>query len=402
MDKNKLMEIIGTEFDASKVKNLTEPVETKNEVFQDKENEEKFPTGMWAVHGSGNVFTPCENTVKILPPGIYSAYQPMGGPIHFIKKKVISDEIIKLPDDSSEEVLQHIEEFRSLKSRFEEMKYIYKRGILLYGPQGSGKTITVLQTVRNFVEDGGIALLGNYPGTDSKALHLIREFEQERPLMCIYEDIDDTIYYYGDRDLTMLLDGEDNIDNILFLATTNYPERLPPRLLNRPSRFDIVQFIGLPGKEARRAYLKAKTDMSLTEINTWVGKTDGLSIPHLKELIILVKVYKKSLDNSIEKLKSMSKLPHSSTFTERFQRRSYDINVTIPKQEAPEIDLSDLKQALENLPAPIVHVEPAQVPQPIINIITPGQKPVKKTVTKRDEKGRTAEIIETPINIDGD
>jgi len=178
----------------------------------------------------------------------------------------------------------------------------------------SGKTSTIIQTIKAVTEEGGVVLLGGHPGSDTRAIQMFRKLESERPLVVIYEDVDDVVYYYGDKALTELLDGEANVDNVLFIATTNHPERLPARLVNRPSRFDVLKFIGMPSEEARFAYLKAKTDMSPGELKIWAKKTDGLSISHLKELIILVKVLEKQLDESIDHLKGMRRVPNSSDF----------------------------------------------------------------------------------------
>jgi hypothetical protein len=312
-DKQEFLDLVGKEFKEENIQNNSDTKEKANAAFK-AVDEVKNPTGVWSVMGGGKVFMPAEETVKELPPGIYTTGVTWNGELFFVKQAVISDDLIDLPDDNSAKVLNHIKEFRQLKESFDKMGYIYKRGIMLYGPQGGGKTATVIKTIRNFVSDGGIAILGNNPKIDSKGLQTLRDFEKSRPVVLIYEDIDDTVYYYGDRTLTALLDGENNVDNVLYLATTNYPERLPPRLVNRPSRFDIVQFIGLPSEEARKAYLFAKTDLSIGELNVWAQKTEGLSIPHLKELIILVKIYNKSVDESIHKLKAMNKFPTSDSY----------------------------------------------------------------------------------------
>jgi len=158
MDKDKLLQIIGKEYDPSKVLYKTDLQVRNHESFEDKD-EPLHPTGMWAV--SGSTYWACESTVAKLPPGIYKAAMTMSGETFFIKQDIISDEIIELPDANSTKILAHIAEFRLLQERFQEMGYLYKRGILLYGPQGSGKTCTVVQTIRNFVADGGIVLLGN-------------------------------------------------------------------------------------------------------------------------------------------------------------------------------------------------------------------------------------------------
>jgi len=51
-----------------------------------------------------------------------------------------------------------------------------------------------------------------------------------------------------------LLDGVKQVDNIIYIATTNYPELLEERILNRPSRFDRRFHIGTPSAEVRKFY----------------------------------------------------------------------------------------------------------------------------------------------------
>lgn len=187
----------------------------------------------------------------------------------------------------------------------------------------SGKTATIMRTIKTVTDQDGIILLGDYPKLDVLALKMLRTVEEDRNIVCIYEDIDDVVRHYGDRTLTALLDGDSNISNILYLATTNYPERLPPRLINRPSRFDTRKYIGFPSADARRVFLQAKGQLSPSEIEAWVEKTDKFSIPHLKELIILVKVYQKALDEAVTMLKNMSRITTSSEFSQEQYGKSY-------------------------------------------------------------------------------
>lgn len=78
--------------------------------------------------------------------------------------------------------------------------------------------------------------------------------------------------------------------SILFLATTNYPERLDRRFIERPSRFDTIKHIEQPSPSSRREFLKAKEpSLSPTELDEWVELSAGFSIAHLKELVIAVK-----------------------------------------------------------------------------------------------------------------
>lgn len=110
-----------------------------------------------------------------------------------------------------------------------------------------------------------------------------------------------------------MLDGEAQVDNVVFLATTNYIEKLDKRFTDRPSRFDVVVSVPMPSATIRATYLRLKeTGMELAEIKRWVNQTKGFSIAHLKELIISVKVLGKSFDHEVERLREMMKRSFSN------------------------------------------------------------------------------------------
>jgi SpoVK/Ycf46/Vps4 family AAA+-type ATPase len=102
--------------------------------------------------------------------------------------------------------------------------------------------------------------------------------------------------------MTHLLDGEVDVSNVLFIATTNYPERLPERLLNRPSRFDVVMRIGMPSEEARRFYINSVVKNLLIDVDELVAATEGLTFAQIKEAIILIQIFDHTTEQAISKL----------------------------------------------------------------------------------------------------
>jgi SpoVK/Ycf46/Vps4 family AAA+-type ATPase len=108
-----------------------------------------------------------------------------------------------------------------------------------------------------------------------------------------------------------ILDGVDQVDKVVFLATTNYPEVLGARILNRPSRFDKRFKIGHPNAESRKLYFKhliggeEKTKGLNIDLKRWVTDTDGFSIAHLKELFVAVCILGDEYAKAIETLSSM-------------------------------------------------------------------------------------------------
>lgn len=153
-----------------------------------------------------------------------------------------------------------------------------------------------------------MVLYATHPGVANYVLHAIREREPERPIICIFEDLDILINAYGDSEFLKLLDGEYKVDNVVYIATTNYLNQIHKRIRSRPSRFDEVIEIPMPMQETREAYLRhllSIDKLDEKQLTEWVDQTDGLSIAHLKELFISVKVLDNTLEESLKRLREL-------------------------------------------------------------------------------------------------
>ncbi len=260
---------------------------------------------MWAK--SGRDYAPTETAISSLPPGQYVPSYSSNIGVYFSERDINLDNLLVLPDSNSERVLSHIDDFWKKEEIFREYGFLWKRGIMLYGPPGSGKTSTVQQLSKMIVDKGGITVYCVQPEITAKGLKVLRRIEPTRPLVVIFEDIDAIIKEYGEAEVLAMLDGELQVDNVVFVATTNYPERLDKRLVNRPSRFDEIIKIGMPTKEARAFYLEHKNNRlkGTDELKYWVELTEGFSVAHLKEMIVSVECFNKTVEESAERLKKM-------------------------------------------------------------------------------------------------
>jgi len=148
------------------------------------------------------------------------------------------------------------------------------------------------------------------PEIMEEALMKIRIMEMNRPLIVVMEDIDEMIERHQEHSILSMLDGENQIANVVYLATTNYPERLGARIVNRPSRFDERIFVGMPSVVARRHYLKfAASELTDEMLDQWVKDTDQFSVAHLRELVAASYCLDQDYKTVLNRLKSMTEKP---------------------------------------------------------------------------------------------
>lgn len=260
----------------------------------------------WATDGNGTYWLAGKNTRKIVP-GLYRAgYSDRTGPL-LTNQLVSTDNLIYLPDSTSSSIIEEIKEFWRVKAKFDERGLLHKRGILMSGDPGCGKTSTIQILIKQMIEMGGVAIYPDQPKITAQCLQMFRQIQPEVPILLVMEDFETLVMRPEyENEWLSILDGESQVDNIVFLATTNYISKLDKRFVDRPSRFDKIIFVKMPNADARRLYLSTK-EKSLTpaELDKWVEETKGFGIAHLKEIIVSVKVFGNSFEDTIARMKKM-------------------------------------------------------------------------------------------------
>lgn len=238
-----------------------------------------------------------------ISPGLFQIKHTMFGP-RFVPISMGNSIKPILNDDLYEQLDSEIDSFLKKEAVYASMKIDYKRGILLYGPPGNGKT----SFIKHFLKGKGdkfISIMMNIHNDDDcevlEELLSIEEYDKYLKVIVI-EDIDGMSTQVRSEILNFL-DGVSRAKKVLFIATTNYPERLDIALKNRPSRFDAVIKIDLPNEKSRdkllRHYFK---DMRDKEIREAVQKSKGFSGAYFKELFILSKLNDMTISQSIERM----------------------------------------------------------------------------------------------------
>lgn len=258
----------------------------------------------------GKTFIPASHTSAKITPGVYEIKHSDHVGYYFQQTPVLATGLLRFPQTNSEKVVLEIQKFWDRESLFKDYKLTYKRGIILWGPAGSGKSSTIQLIMRDVVERGGIVVKFTHPSLFLEGMRILRTIEPETPIVVLMEDIDSTIQVYNESDVLNILDGVNQIEKVVYLATTNYPEVLGERIINRPSRFDKRFKIGHPNAESRKMYFEyligeAKLKELQIDLDQWVVDTEDFSLAHLKELFVAVVILGDDYQDAIKTLSKM-------------------------------------------------------------------------------------------------
>lgn len=170
---------------------------------------------------------------------------------------------------------------------FKKLGITPPKGIILYGPSGTGKTMIVKalahESELNFISIKGSELDSQWYGETENALrNIFRKARQSAPCIIFIDEIDsftpkregniNNVDHKVVGQLLALMDGLESRGDVIVIGATNRIDDIDPAL-RRGGRFDLEIEVGAPDKNGRLEILKIHTkkmpidsDVNLPEI----------------------------------------------------------------------------------------------------------------------------------------
>jgi hypothetical protein len=213
--------------------------------------------------------------------------------LQFHRRPAMTAEDVILPRETLAMIRRQVVGVAEHRERLLAAQQHLKRGLLLYGPPGVGKTHSVRYLISQLAGVTILELTGDSLGLISTACSVARTLQ---PAMIVVEDVDliaeDRGMHPGQHPLLFQLlnemDGLAEDADVVFLLTTNRADILEPALAARPGRVDQAVALELPDADARRQLFelyRGPLSVDVSRLDTVIAKTEGVTASFLKELL---------------------------------------------------------------------------------------------------------------------
>ncbi len=193
-----------------------------------------------------------------------------------------------LPENIKNDIKGLVENFLASKDFYLQNRIPWKRGILLYGKPGNGKT-SIIRTIMSAYNFKPVTIVAG--ANDESVREAFSYAEEQSPALLYFEDLDSLLEKNVDiSSFLNLMDGISAKNGLLVLATANNVKKLQSNITDRPSRFDRKFEIPLPNSEMAYIYLKRWFGNLITvkkcrELAKYATKCE-FSYAYLKELYV--------------------------------------------------------------------------------------------------------------------
>lgn len=221
------------------------------------------------------------------------------------RKKLLNENLIFNKNSTLDKIKNDVQSFFTDKTEdiYKRLDIPFKRGIILYGEPGNGKSSIIREIIRTVPDEITKVIIKQTNYMPSALSSLINGLDGKKAII-IMEDIDSMLTEYNRSDFLNTIDGVDIKTGLYLIATTNYPEKLDKAIFNRAGRFDKAYKIENPDKDTRKLFFKSRNLDEIFKnfrfsnkhpnvdnkklINTFVENSEGVPMATLKELIVSV------------------------------------------------------------------------------------------------------------------
>jgi cell division protease FtsH len=217
-----------------------------------------------------------------------------GRTVVFLERPEMERDALVLPEGLLERIERHVVAPTQHREELLARGRHLGRGLLLWGPPGTGKTHTVRYLTSRLTDATVIILSGASLGMVGAFGNLARRLA---PAVVVLEDVDliaqeRTFGPFGSSpalfELMNEMSGLAEDADVAFVLTTNRPDALEPALAARPGRVDLAVEIPLPDAAARRRLLELYAvglGLEENDLNSAVERTEGMTASFFKELL---------------------------------------------------------------------------------------------------------------------
>ncbi len=197
-------------------------------------------------------------------------------------------------ESAKQELIEAVEWPLKYPEAFEAINTRPPRGVLLFGPPGTGKTMlakaVATESEANFISIKGPELLSKYVGESERIVReTFRKARQASPAIIFFDEIDSIVPKRGaafdsgvtERVVSQILtelDGLEELKNVVVLAATNRPDIVDEALL-RPGRLDRLIYIRPPDLKEREIifniHLKGKPLSADADAGKFAERSEG-------------------------------------------------------------------------------------------------------------------------------
>jgi len=169
------------------------------------------------------------------------------------------DDVI-LEAGMKDRLIYDVQNFFDTRKIYQASNVPWKRGVILHGLPGNGKTVSVRALINSLAKrDEPIPSLyvKSLDGCNGPKYSIQQIFKKARamaPCLLVFEDLDSLVTPKTRSYFLNEVDGLESNDGILMIGSTNYLDRLDAAITKRPSRFDRKYHFKLPNEAARLAY----------------------------------------------------------------------------------------------------------------------------------------------------